>query len=107
MAVEEHRVREGETLESIAKGAGMTREDLAFFNWGTKDAKEIDTHLVVDVGCTKKSADGKTFVFSDGDAPGLLYVPRDWRAERLPTRTTHVVRVRTIGYPKRGYLLSC
>lgn len=50
VAVEEHRMRDGETLESVAKAAGMTREDLAFFNWGTRDAKEIHTHLAVDFG---------------------------------------------------------
>ncbi len=90
------KVRTGETPESIAREAGLKWQDIAFFNWGTKVPEEIDRHLADDVGCTKRAADGQSYVFDDGDSPGVILVPRQWKRPGLATRRQHIVRVRPL-----------
>ncbi len=91
--VARRKVRSGDTLESIAQDAGLKWQDLAFFNWGTKAPAEIDEHLFADVGCTKRTADGKNYIFSDGDSPGVLLVPVPWRESGLASGRRNVLRV--------------
>jgi hypothetical protein len=92
--IEEHKVKTGETPRSIADVAGMTWQALAKFNWNTDNPDEINKHLEEDVGCTKKTADGKNFIFDDSDDPGIIYLPKKWTQANLPTNQQHVIRVR-------------
>jgi hypothetical protein len=46
-------VRTGDTLDAIAQGYGITRDELALFNWGTTNADEIDQRLRREVGCRR------------------------------------------------------
>lgn len=94
--IEEHKVKTGETPESLASTVEMTWEEFAEFNWGTSDPEEINKHLFYDVGCTKKSTDGKGYVFDDSDDPGIIYVPSQWKKEGLTTNKTHTIRVNTV-----------
>lgn len=94
--VERHRVRTGETLRSIASDAGLTWNDLALFNFGTKDPQKVEKHLAADVGCTKKDPSGDGLVFDDADWPGLLLVPRQWRLPGMAHAQEHKVRVRPL-----------
>lgn len=91
--VARRKVRSGDTLESIAQVAGLKWQDLAYFNWGTRDPAEVNAHLVSDVGCTRRTADGKNFLFDDGDSPGVILVPRPWRQAGLAASRRHVIRV--------------
>jgi hypothetical protein len=90
----EHRVRSGETLDSIAKQHGITFEDLAKFAWGTTDKKQIDKHLWIEVGCSKKGPDGH-YIFDDSDAPGILRVPKPIDVTGLSWDETHILRVKS------------
>jgi LysM repeat protein len=72
-AVNTYKVKTGDTLDKLAKKVGITWKDLAKFNWGTDDPKQINNHLRWDVGCTKKS--GKNYVFDDSDDPGTILLP--------------------------------
>ena len=92
--VEEHKVKTGETLASLAQSVGMSEQDLANFNWKTKDPSDIEKHLANDVGCTKKSADGKKYILDDADEPGILYLPQKWTKGGLSTNQQHTIRVR-------------
>ncbi|MBI2899081.1 MAG: LysM peptidoglycan-binding domain-containing protein [Planctomycetes bacterium] len=93
--IETHRVRTGESLDSIAKAAGLTWQQLAKFNWDTDDPKTIDRHLHFEVGCTIKT--GKyDYRFDDRDRPGTLLVPGDWSSSGHETGRTHTVRVRRV-----------
>jgi len=92
--VEQRKVRRGDTLERIAAEAGMTAVELAEFNWSTRDPQRINAALYDVVGCTRTSPDGLNAEFSDDDVPGVIHVPKLWRAEGLPTEQTHVLRVR-------------
>jgi hypothetical protein len=91
--IEEHKVATGETLEGIAAEAGLSWQELAQFNWQTSVPREINAHLKKVVGCTKKTADGKNYMFDDSDDPGIVLVPKKWVAEGLPVNERHTIRV--------------
>jgi hypothetical protein len=95
--IEEHKVKKGETLDALAKKAGMTWEDLAMFNWGVSTPGEINEKLRDEVGCTKKTKDGANYVFDDSDNPGIVFVPKKWEETGLATGKQHVVRVKPAG----------
>jgi hypothetical protein len=101
--IEERRVRTGDTLESIARQVGLKAEELAFFNWGTRDREQVNEHLAAEVGCTRKDEEG-AYVFDGSDGPGVILVPRQWKAPGLATCRTHVVRVRPVGVPFGLYI---
>ncbi len=92
--IEAHKVQTDESIDSLARGAGMKWQDLAKFNWGTDVPEKINTHLRDDVGCTKKTADGKNYMFDDTDEPGIVFIPLKWSQAGLPTEEIHVIRVR-------------
>jgi hypothetical protein len=90
--IESRKVRTGDTLESIAREAGLTWKELAAFTFGTKDPEEVNEHLAAEIGCTKKDQEG-AYVFDDSDMPGTLLVPKQWRMPGLATDRTHLIRV--------------
>ncbi|TWT43969.1 Outer membrane lipoprotein Omp16 precursor [Phycisphaerae bacterium RAS1] len=96
--IEAHRVASGETLESLAQGAGTTWQRLAIFNFNTAVPDAINRHLREDVGCTRRTADGANYQFDDSDDPGIVFVPTAWRQAGLATEQEHVIRVRSVGY---------
>ncbi|RMF75392.1 MAG: LysM domain-containing protein [Planctomycetota bacterium] len=104
MEIEEHKVRTGETLDSLAQQNNLTWQQLAMFNWDTNVPKEINEHLRDKVGCTKKTADGHNYMFNDADDPGVVFVPTKWEKKGLATEQVHTIRVRTLGYGQKAYL---
>ncbi|WP_164016707.1 carboxypeptidase-like regulatory domain-containing protein [Pyxidicoccus trucidator] len=90
--VTEHRVIDGESLDSVAEMYGLTEDALAQFNWGTTDADKVQQRLAVSVGCTLKDKAGK-LVFSRDDDPGILYVPRPVAMTGLAVEQSHILRV--------------
>lgn len=94
--IEPHRVRAGESLETLAAGAGLPWQELAQFNWGTSDPKKINEALARHVGCTRRDRKGANYVFDDSDEPGLVYLPHSWEWPGLATGATHVLRVQRI-----------
>ncbi|ABF85919.1 hypothetical protein MXAN_3994 [Myxococcus xanthus DK 1622] len=102
--VTQHRVIDGETLESVAEMYGLTVEELTRFNWNTTDAADIERHLILDVGCTRKGSRGQ-YVFTREDDPGILYVPRPEAIPRLPVEHSHILRVKRVPEP-RHFLFS-
>jgi hypothetical protein len=97
--IEAHKVKSGETLESLAQKAGMTWQDLAKFNWDTDAPAEINDRLRDDVGCTHKTQDGTNYVLDDSDDPGMVFIPSKWEQTGLATGRTHTVRVKPIAPP--------
>ena len=91
--VESHRVKDGETLESVATRAGLTWQKLAKFNFGTDDRKKVNAHLVADVGCFERAANNQDHVFTNADEPGLLLVPKQLKLNLMATGVHHVLRV--------------
>ncbi len=91
----EHRVKTGETFQEIAKQHGLSVGELAYFNWAVYSEQEIQTRLRDEVGCTRRSKDGR-FVFDDADDPGIIYIPREWSEPGLLHDQRHTIRARRI-----------
>ncbi|TWT43971.1 hypothetical protein RAS1_03750 [Phycisphaerae bacterium RAS1] len=106
-AIEAHKVASGETLASLAQGAGMTWQQLALFNFGTQIPHEINEYLRDQVGCTKMTADGANYRFDDSDDPGIIFIPTVWQETGLATEQEHVVRVKAFGGLQLCVRLAC
>ncbi|WP_163997390.1 LysM domain-containing protein [Pyxidicoccus caerfyrddinensis] len=97
--VTEHRVIDGETMDSVAEMYDLTADDVAQFNWETTDPAEVQQRLEISVGCTMKDEGGK-FVFSRDDDPGILYVPRPVALSGLAVDQSHILRVKRARRPQ-------
>ncbi len=58
------------------KAAGMSASDLCYFNFKTRNPSEINWYLYHKVGCRHVTRDGKNYMFSVGDSPGIIYLPK-------------------------------
>jgi len=73
------RVRRDESLVSIAREIAaaqqrtFTWQDLAEFNFGTRDTAEVNWCLSRYVGCYREV--GANYIFSSDDIPGRIYLP--------------------------------
>ncbi|WNG20217.1 HET-C-related protein [Cystobacter fuscus] len=70
-----HRVKDGDTLDSIARANGLTWQELARYNFGTDVTAEVSRQLYSKVGCRKKTHDGHNYIFTSQDSPGLIQIP--------------------------------
>jgi hypothetical protein len=104
--VEPHKVKTGESIASLAKNAKMTWQDLAKFNWDTAVPDQINKHLVEDVGCSRKTKDGKNYIFDDSDDPGIVFIPQAWSQSGLAAGGLHVIRVKLVEKPYRLFIFS-
>lgn len=104
--IEAHKVQTGETIDSLARGANLTWQQLSLFNWGTSVPEQINEHLRDEVGCTKKTADGYNYVFTSDDDPGIVFIPRVWEQSGLATEVEHVVRVRKVSVQRELFIFS-
>lgn len=64
------------------KTAGLSANDLCFFNFKTRRPQEINWYLKNKVGCRMTTRDGANYRFSGADTPGVIYLPRI--GEKLP-----------------------
>ena len=76
-----HNVSNNESWYTLAerpevKAAGMSANDLCYFNFLTRKPAEINWYLSHKVGCTMTTRDGKNYVFSTSDNPGIVYLPQ-------------------------------
>ena len=76
----QYKVKSGEnwfTLASRSEAAlkGMSALDLCFYNFRTRDPAEINWYLHHQVGCRQRTSDGRNYVFSSDDKPGIVYLP--------------------------------
>ncbi len=58
------------------KAAGMSANDLCFFNFKTRSAPEINWYLYNKVGCRATTRDGRNYRFTTGITPGVIYLPK-------------------------------
>ncbi len=93
--IEPHKVRPGETLLQLAGAAGLTWQQLAFWNWGTSIPDEINRALHERVGCTRRR-DGVNYSFDESDVPGIVWIPRPWLEQGLATNRCYTLRVRRV-----------
>ncbi|MEM7410733.1 MAG: LysM domain-containing protein [Myxococcota bacterium] len=92
-----HKVQAGETLQSLATGAGLSVEQLAIFNWGVSSPWEINECLYTYVGCRTLAADGVNFEFDGTESPGTLEIPGLFQPQSgMAVDKTYTVRVKAI-----------
>jgi hypothetical protein len=90
----EYHVKKGDTLASIAQKNGLTWQDLSNYNFGTAVPNEVNRCLHEYIGCSQKTKDGKNFVFSDEDVPGIIYIPKPPKPFKLSTGEYHKIKVK-------------
>lgn len=90
---EEHKVTTDESLDKLARARGLTWQQLAQFNWGTAVPKQINECLHDLVGCRHKTKNGKNYIFTSKDDPGVIYLPVKSQHYKLATGKTHVIQV--------------
>ncbi len=76
-----HKVKTGEDWWQLARLAKVEVWDLIHFNFKTRTPAEVNWYLRRNVGCTKTTRDGKNYVFSSTDSPGIVYLPPDGKAK--------------------------
>jgi hypothetical protein len=101
--VKEHKVADGESIESLAKEAGMTWQELAKLNWGTDVPKEINRFLRSHVGCRKKAKDGINYSFTSKDDPGIIYIP-ETKEDQFASSSEYTIKVKIP--PNKTYITS-
>ncbi|MCX7324131.1 MAG: hypothetical protein NTZ14_06770 [Hyphomicrobiales bacterium] len=58
------------------KAAKLNANDLCYYNFKTRKPTEINWYMEQKLKCTKVTHDGKNYMFSTSDSPGIVYVPR-------------------------------
>jgi uncharacterized Zn-binding protein involved in type VI secretion len=91
--VEEHKVRKGESLDTLASHAGMKVSELIAFNSQGPNPEDVNAFMRDYVGCTKREKGA--YVFDDSDGPGLIFIPTPWKEESLPFDKLHEIRVQS------------
>lgn len=71
----QHKVKDGETWEEIAKRYNLTSNELAYENFRTTDPAKINWYMRNHVGCTQQTEDGKHWALSSDANPGTIQVP--------------------------------
>ncbi len=94
----EHKVTGEDSLDKIAKQNQLTWQKLSEFNWSTSTPAEINDCLQEFVGCWKKTSDGKNYMFSDEDKPGIVYIPAPSPEFQVAAGETHIIEVRRPHY---------
>ena len=90
----EYKVKDGDTLESIAKSAGISLKELVKFNFGTTDLGLLNSHLRSKIGCLKKDKDDKNYILSNDDDPGIIYLPQDLKLDPFSIDQTHNIKLK-------------
>ena len=89
------KVKNNETLGSIADEYGIRWLDLALYNFHTVKPEEINWYLRHFVGCRRNN--GKWYIFSLTDKPGMLLVPDLPNAvKKGPAKSADAVRSGTV-----------
>jgi hypothetical protein len=70
-----YRVKDGDSWVSIARQNSLDTWALIEFNFKTRNPDEVNWYLRHHVGCKKQTRDGKNWMFSSGDNPGIIHIP--------------------------------
>ncbi len=70
----EYKVKDDDTLESIAKAHSLTVKQLMRFNWGTDKIGKNNVLLRDKLGSRKLDKD-KNYILSKDDDPGIIFIP--------------------------------
>lgn len=77
-----YKVEDGDNFEELAIFAGWNAWDLIFYNFQTRDPREVNWYLRNYTGCKITTWDNKNFRFSDSADPGIIFFPK-WAYKKL------------------------
>lgn len=102
----QYKVKEGDSIKSIAEKHGITWQQLSKFNWGTDRPNEINIYLRNQVGCRKKTADGNNYVFTNEDTPGIIYIPETFPEKNYSVSSKHRITVKLPSFEQKTIELT-
>jgi hypothetical protein len=70
-----HRVRDGESWDSLAERYGVPTDDIIMANFKTLVPEEVNWYLHHYVGCKRPTRDGLNWMFSSAAVPGIVQIP--------------------------------
>jgi outer membrane protein OmpA-like peptidoglycan-associated protein len=90
--------RDGDNLQRIAEretatGNPLTWQQIARFNWGTDEPREVDAYLRDELGCRRRDAANRYVISADDEPRGELLIPVPFRKEDLKLEKTYTIRV--------------
>ena len=91
--VTEYTVKDGDTLEKIAKNNGLELADLCKFNFGTSDKDEVAKYYWGRLGCSGLKDDG-SFKYGKDDKPGKLFIPDKNNKQTFAQDQTHEIKLK-------------
>lgn len=91
--------QEGDTLQRIAEretaaGNPVTWQELARFNWGVDDPREVDGCLRDELGCRERDAANHYVISTEDEPRGELLIPVRFTRPGLALEKTYTLRVR-------------
>lgn len=78
-----HKVKDSDSLSSIAAQYGSDSSLIARYNWDAESAEELNCALYDEVGCVNRDVNTGSYLFSSNDDPGYVFVPGVWRQDNL------------------------
>ena len=105
LEVEDRKVKTGDTLDSLAAGAKITKNDLTTFNFQTNDPAQVNEQVGLVVGSTKTDAGGM-YQLDSADKPGILRLPKKFEQTGLATGKRHVIRTVAVPDVKRVWIIE-
>lgn len=91
--VDEHKVKTGDTMDTVGQSASLGSGDVAKFNWNATTPEQINAGMRDYVGSTKQD-DAGNYKFDDSDKPGIVLLPSAWEESGLATEQRHTFRVK-------------
>ncbi|WP_300672773.1 type VI secretion system tube protein TssD [Desulfoluna sp.] len=91
--IKEHQVTKGELFSGVAKSHGFSFEELAFFNWGTKQRQKIPEQLKLRFECGELSPAGDEYFLNKG----TIYIPESVEKSGLSVNVQHVAFLKQPG----------
>ena len=98
--VDTRQVSDGDDLVKLGQVVDLSWEELANFNFGTDEPDEVNGQLRDLVGCTQPDRRGN-YSFHDSDDPGLMFLPKQFKSENLPTLRVHIFRGEPVERPMK------
>ena len=98
---DKYKPKDGDTLTSIAAAYPTLADwkELAIFNIGTDDAREVNRALVEQIGCADVAAKAEATVLKPFAKAKEILIPRPLTLEDLDLTATHVIEVRPLPLP--------
>lgn len=91
--IKAHQIQKGELFSSVAKKHGFSLEELAFFNWGSKDRQKVTEQQQLRFACGELAPSGEEYYLNEG----TIYIPEPVEKTGLSTSTQHVAFLKQAG----------